>query len=71
MVCKSVCLPNFLGRRYSAQTPIVFMHIPKAAGAALTDGLNAALTSKQHIPGFDRSLFGDFRAFDILAGIRR
>ena len=44
--------------------PTVFMHIPKTAGIALTDGLSKALASEHVVRGFDRVLFGAFRAFD-------
>ena len=62
---------KFPGRRYNAQAPVIFMHIPKTAGVALTEWLDKALTPKYPVRGFDRVLFGDFQAFDTFAPSER
>jgi hypothetical protein len=60
-----------LGGSYDASAPIVFMHIPKTSGTALASGLRDAVAPQRIIGGFDRVLFGGFRAFDsIQAHIR-
>lgn len=49
---------------FDASRPLVFMHIPKTAGQALTKALQQALAPKRVIGGFDRVLFGGFQSFD-------
>jgi hypothetical protein len=56
--------PKPPGRPYDSAAPVAFMHIPKTSGAALTAGLRSALRPRRETTGFDRALFGGFRAFD-------
>jgi hypothetical protein len=43
------------------------MHIPKTSGTALTRGLRSAINPLREATGFDRTLFGNFCAFDSFA----
>ena len=49
-----------------ADLPLVFMHIPKTAGTALTAALSASLSPRHFVSGFDRVFFGDFNGFDTI-----
>ena len=51
---------------FAADVPLVFMHVPKTAGTALTQALCASLSPRNFISGFDRVFFGDFRRFDTI-----
>jgi hypothetical protein len=61
-------MPNSLllrvGGHYDAGRPIAFMHVPKTSGMALRGSLQACTNTQGPPPGFDRSAFGDFQAFD-------
>lgn len=52
---------------YNPALPLIFLHIPKSAGEALTAGLKEALGPRHTVRGFDRVLFGGFDAFDTFA----
>ncbi|HEY6440671.1 MAG TPA: hypothetical protein VIY55_11680 [Acetobacteraceae bacterium] len=56
--------PKSPGRNYDSAAPVAFMHIPKTSGTALTTGLRSAIKPRREAAGFDRALFGSFRAFD-------
>jgi hypothetical protein len=66
------CTPNSLaaGRDLplwlEESRPVVFMHIPKTSGTAVSPGLGTALAPAVEVGGFDYSLFGSFRDFDTL-----
>jgi hypothetical protein len=47
--------------------PVAFMHIPKAAGSAITGGLRQALQPRREVFGWDLSNFGTFRDVDSFA----
>ena len=49
-----------------AELPLVFMHIPKTAGTAVTAALSASLSPRHFVSGFDRVLFGEFNGFDTI-----
>ncbi len=49
---------------YDAKRPIAFMHVPKTSGMALRTSLKACTNTHGPSPGFDRSNFGGFSAFD-------
>lgn len=59
------------GSPYDASEPIVFMHIPKTSGTALISGLREAVAPQHVIGGFDRVLFGEFRAFESIPTCKR
>ncbi len=52
--------------RYVAGERLVFMHVPKTAGTALTAALSTSLMPHRFVSGFDRVFFGDFDAFDTI-----
>lgn len=52
--------------RYAINVPLVFMHVPKTAGTALTAALSASLSPHRFVSGFDRVFFGDFNRFDTI-----
>ena len=56
---------------YDRERPVLFMHIPKTSGMALSQGLAEALQSSNTVAGFDRSLFGHFEAYDDIAPAQR
>jgi hypothetical protein len=60
-------LPKLELAPYNGAVPIVFMHIPKTSGVALTQGLTEALAPRRTLRGFDRVLFGGFCDFDSIA----
>jgi hypothetical protein len=49
---------------YDPARPVVFLHMLKTAGTALTRGLADAIAPHRAVYGIDRVLFGDFEAFD-------
>ncbi len=53
--------------RYPFETPKCFLHIPKSAGMSIHAALEAALPAGSLAPRrFDRSVFADFHAFELL-----
>ncbi len=52
---------------FDRSRPLVFMHIPKTSGMALTAALEEALPPRPKVMGFDRVLFGTFDGFDSFA----
>ena len=46
--------------------PLVFMHVPKTAGTAVTRALCTSLSPRHFVSGFDRVFFGDFSDFDTI-----
>jgi len=53
-------------KAYRPDAPLVFSHIPKAAGTALTVALSRGLPKHDIAVRVDRSTFGDFDAFETL-----
>lgn len=51
--------------------PLVFTHIPKAAGSATYAALIQALSPRAPLAGFDHAIFGGFEAFDSLSPDQR
>ena len=49
---------------FDRSRPLIFTHIPKTSGIALTVALNKALVPKRVFHGVDHSQFGDFADFD-------
>jgi hypothetical protein len=49
--------------RRMAGAPVVFTHVPKAAGTALVQAIETALAPRRPLVGFDDSLFGGFCDF--------
>ena len=64
---------SFTKKTYKSSVPLVFMHIPKTGGVALSKALLGSLQPLRALDMvFDRVLFGDFVAFDsIHPDIRR
>jgi hypothetical protein len=62
---------EFVVRPYNERLPVVFMHVPKAAGVALTDTLEKTLQPRHIVRGFDRVLFGAFDRFDTFSAEER
>jgi hypothetical protein len=58
---------KFPGHPYDEAAPVIFMHIPKTSGTALTVGLRDAISPGCAISGIDRVLFGSFGAFETVA----
>jgi hypothetical protein len=56
-----------LNKRSAMDRPLVFMHVPKTSGTALTAGLREVLPSTACLVGFDRWLFGAFRSFETIS----
>jgi hypothetical protein len=44
--------------------PLLFMHVPKSAGSSFVRALLTAEQAQSAVSGFDRTLFGNFSAFD-------
>jgi hypothetical protein len=63
-IIDSRCLTLFPIKRFEQGAPVVFMHVPKTSGTAVTNSFVEALTPRLAVYGLDRSLFGGFRAFD-------
>lgn len=59
-------LRHHITRRH-LNPPLGFVHIPKAAGTALIDRLDANLRPRKYVYGLDRSQFGSFSAFHTMA----
>jgi hypothetical protein len=49
---------------YDCARPLIFMHVPKCSGTSLIQALLTAGIAHSVFSGFDRTLFGDFAAFD-------
>ncbi len=58
-------------REYGPGHPLVFSHIPKTAGTALTAALHRALQPEVFASGIDRSLTGDYEDFDAFSATAR
>lgn len=56
---------------FDQERPLAVTHVPKTAGIALRQALERALAPNRVLTGFDRSLFGDFQAFDTMPPARR
>ena len=52
---------------YDPARPVVFMHVPKTSGTALSVGLLEALAAKKVVTGFDGVMFGGFDKFASLS----
>lgn len=52
---------------YSPGSPLSFMHIPKCHGSSLIQAILEAKVRGSVVAGFDRSMFGDFEAFESLS----
>jgi hypothetical protein len=52
---------------YKRARPVVFIHIPKTSGVALTQNLIEAIAPRRVLHAHDRVLSGDFDAFDSIA----
>lgn len=59
-------LRHHITRRH-LNPPLGFVHIPKAAGTAMIDRLDANLRPRKYVYGLDRSQFGSFAAFDTMS----
>jgi hypothetical protein len=55
-------------RAYDRTRPLVFMHVPKCSGTSLIQALLAAGIAHSVFSGFDRTMFGDFAAFESIGG---
>jgi len=51
-------------RSYDRARPLVFMHVPKCSGTSLIKALLTTGMAHSVSSGFDRTLFGDFAAFE-------
>jgi hypothetical protein len=49
---------------YDCARPLIFMHVPKCSGTTLIQALLTARIAHSVFSGFDRTLFGDFAAFE-------
>jgi hypothetical protein len=47
--------------------PVVFMHVPKTSGVAISSGLRVALAPERALDGHDHCLFGSFANFETIA----
>jgi hypothetical protein len=54
-------------REYDAGRPVVFFHVPKTSGSAVTAGLIAALSPQRFLVAYDRAVYGSFEGFDSMA----
>jgi hypothetical protein len=54
-------------RSYDRTKPLIFMHVPKCSGTSLIQALLAAGIAHSVFSGFDRTLFGDFAAFESIS----
>ena len=54
-------------REYDAGRPVVFFHVPKTSGSAVTAGLVAALSPHRFLVAYDRAVYGSFEGFDSMA----
>jgi hypothetical protein len=54
-------------RSYDRARPLIFMHVPKCSGTSLIQALLAAGMAHSVLSGFDRTLFGDFAAFESIS----
>jgi hypothetical protein len=49
---------------YDPARPLIFMHVPKCSGTSLIQALLTGSRAHSAFSGFDRTLFGDFAAFE-------
>jgi hypothetical protein len=55
---------SFETKPYNRAVPLVFMHVPKTSGVALTQNLIEAIAPRHVLHAHDRVLSGEFDAFD-------
>ena len=60
-------VPRLHKSPYRPGRPLIFMHVPKSSGMAVTQGLGLAINPQQHYDGFDGVLFGKFRSFHTIS----
>jgi hypothetical protein len=54
-------------RQYDSGRGIVFLHVPKTSGSAVTAGLVGAVGPRRFMPAYDRAVYGRFDGFDSMA----
>jgi hypothetical protein len=56
---------------FDPSRPLIFTHVPKTSGTAITKALNHALGPRRAFHGIDVSLFGNFTDFETFAETKR